>query len=228
MFSILSISLLILGIAAGPLYCYFLIRNKKVWSVILLILLFALGLGLSVLIFFSTGTFFVAATTCLLFPIALITTLIMVFWRRKQLDQLASNRSLRRWYLAGVILVPLILILPFFELFGIQMGCFRLNRRAAQPIITALDEYQRDNEKYPEVLDDLVPKYLDLVPHGSCSPHSRPEYEPLEFEIQVCSNEDVPILTIPIGTGEWIQRYNLETGDWARISFLDGACSYLK
>lgn len=108
------------------------------------------------------------------------------------------------------------------------MACFGLNKHAAQPIIAALDEYQTDNEIYPEVLDDLVPEHIASIPTGRCAPFSRSEYDPLNFEIDFCSPNDTPILTIPISSGEWIQRYNLETGLWARISFLDGACSYLE
>lgn len=228
MFSFLIISLLILGLGAGPIYCAFLFKNQKGWLIGLLGVLIASGQALSIYIFFSTGTFFVAGVTCLLFPIALIAALIMLFWRKNYQEQLASDRSLRHWYWAGMILIPIILVLPFFELLWIQRACFGLNRHAAQPIISALEEYHAENGNYPETLDELVPEYFASLPPGRCAPFSSSNSEKLKFEINICQPDDIPILTVPIGSGEWIQRYNLGTGDWARISFLDGACSYLE
>jgi hypothetical protein len=222
------ISLTILGLAAGPVYGYFLLKNQKAWNTVLLVVLFALGLGLSFYIFFSTGTFFVAGVTCLMIPLALIVLLFMLFWRRKHLERMESDQAFRRGYWAGTILIPLILALPFFELFWIRVACFELNQRSATPIIAAMETYKNAQGDYPGEIEALVPDYLASTPAGRCAPFSNSEMTKLDFDISTCTPGDVTILSVPIGSGEWIQRYNLKTGLWSRASFLDGACSYLK
>ena len=228
MLSVLLISLFVLGLASGPIFGYFLLRNQKIGNVALMVILFVLGLGLAFLIFFSTGTFFVSGITCLLIPFALIVLLIFLYWRKNHKESIESDRVFRRWYWLGAILTPLILTLPFFEIFMIQAACVNLNQRAAAPIIAALESYKNSHGDYPEELDDLMPEFLDTIPAGRCAPISKSEYDKPIFDITICTPEDVTILTVPIGSGEWIQRYNTETGLWARISFLDGACSYLE
>jgi hypothetical protein len=47
---------------------------------------------------------------------------------------------------------------------------------AAQPLLDALEAYKRDNGRYPEELEQLVPKYLDEVPEPR-----KPLYPPLKF-----------------------------------------------
>jgi hypothetical protein len=222
------ISLTVLGLAAGPVYGYFLLKNQKVWNIVLLSALFALGLGLSFYIFFSTGTFFVAGVTCLMIPLALIVLLFMLFWRRKHMERLRNDQPFRHGYWAGAILIPLILVLPFFELFWIRVACFELNQRSAAPIIAALEAYEHAQGDYPDEIEVLVPDYLASIPAGRCAPFSSSEMTKPNFDISTCTPGDVTILSVPIGSGEWIQRYNLETGIWSRASFLDGACSYLK
>jgi hypothetical protein len=203
-------------------------KNQKIGNILLLIVLFALGLGLSFYIFFSTGTFFVAGITCLLFPLALIVLLIMLI-RRPHLMESAENKpSFGRAYWVGTILIPLLIMLPFFELFWIRMACFELNQRSAGPIVAAMEAYKQDQGNYPGELDMLVPSYIDSIPAGRCAPLSSSEMRIPNFDISTCTSEDVTILTVPIGSGEWIQRYNPESGIWSRVSFLDGACSYLK
>jgi len=222
------ISLIVLGLAAGPIYGYFLLKDQNPWNILLLVVLFALGLGLSFYIFFSTGTFFVAGVTCLLIPLALIVLLFMLFWRKRYQERLENDQAFRRGYWIGTILIPLIIVLPFFELFWIRIACFELNQQSAAPIIAAMEAYNQDQGDYPTELDALVPDYLGTIPAGRCAPISRSEMSKPHFDISTCTLGDVIILSVPIGSGERIQRYNLESGIWSRASFLDGACSYLK
>ncbi len=130
-------------------------------------------------------------------------------------------------YWLGIFLIPIILITPFFDLIILRSACFNLNQRAAQPIIIAMENYHQDLGVYPDDMSGLLPNYLSEIPAGKCTPIPNAHFDIPTFEIEQCSHEDVTILTIPIGSGEWIQRYNPETGKWATISFLDGACSYL-
>ena len=79
MLNFLAFSLVFLGLTSGPLYGFLLSKRHWVWNIILLILLFLLGFGLSFYIFFSAGTFFVAAITCLPIPAAAIAVLLLLF-----------------------------------------------------------------------------------------------------------------------------------------------------
>ena len=124
-------------------------------------------------------------------------------------------------------LIPLILITPFFDLVIFRSACFSLNKRAAAPLVSALAAYRQDREIYPEEISDLMPDYLEQIPQGRCQPLPGSSLNKPDFQIEKCRHEDATILTIPITSGEWIQRYNPETGRWATLSFLDGACSYL-
>jgi NADH:ubiquinone oxidoreductase subunit 6 (subunit J) len=216
-----------MGLAAGPLYGYHLKTRKGVRNIILVIVLLLLTLGQSAYIFFSTGTFFVAGLSCIPLPVAPIAMILLLIWRLKNKDLLQQEKKIHILYWVGFFLIPAILISPFFNLLLLRSACFSLNQRAAQPIITTMENYYKDFGVYPEELAELQPDYLAEIPAGKCTPFRGAQFEIPKFKITNCSFENVNILTIPIASGEWIQRYNPETGNWATLSFLDGECSYL-
>lgn len=226
MLNFLAFSFFALALASGPLYRFLLNKRQYLWNLILLVVLFLLSAGLSFYIFFSTGTFFVAAITCVPMPIALIAALFLFSWRRKNRELYQTEKPIRRIYWLGMFLIPIFLISPFFDLLIFRSTCFNLNQRAAQPIITAIEKY-REEIGTPLSIEVLVPEYLSEVPTGKCAPLPGSSIEKPVFKIERCTSEEVSILTIPITSGEWIQRYNIETEKWATLSFLDGACSYL-
>ena len=49
-----------------------------------------------------------------------------------------------------------------------------------------------------------------------------------EIKLVTCTPGDVTLLVVPNLAGGWPQRYNLETGKWSQISYLDGVCSFLE
>ena len=130
-------------------------------------------------------------------------------------------------YWLAVLLIPLIMVTPFFDMILFRSACFSLNQRAAEPILEAMETYHQELGVYPEVITALIPEYLDEIPAGRCKPLPGSSIAEPSFTITKCIHEDITILTIPISSGEWIQRYNPETSKWATLSFLDGACSYL-
>ncbi len=228
MLTFLTLTLVVLGLSAGPLHLSAL-KNRNRWlSLALFGSLALLGFGLAYYIFFSTGTFFVAAITCLLIPVALIAAIITIWLRSRQWETLQNNASLRRMFYLGAVLIPILLAAPFFELIAFRSLCFSLNQRSAQPLIAAVERYHTQEGAYPPSLSYLLPGYLDAIPRGKCTPLNESSFEAPAFDLYVCSPEESTILTVPIGSGEWIQRYNFESGKWATISFLDGACSYLE
>ncbi len=227
MLTLLTISLIILALASGPVVGNLLKGRNWKWVYALYLILFLLATGQAYYIFFSTGTFFVAAVTCLPLPAALIGVLYLFYWRGKNIEVYQANKSLRRMYWLGVLLVPLISLTPFFDLILLRSACFNLNQRAAGPILSAMENYHQDFGDYPEVITVLVPEYLDEIPAGRCKPLPGSSIDEPSFTITKCIQEEITILTIPIGSGEWIQRYNPESDKWAMLSFLDGACSFL-
>lgn len=225
----LMIAIFTLGLLAAPLLGYLLSQRRFGLIVGMLVLLLVSGGGLASYIFFSTGTFFISGITCLLFPLALIALLIALFWRRKNGDLLSSDIQVKRWYWVGVVLIPIILVLPFFEIFGITAACFGRNARTAEPIIAAMEAYHQDHGIYPEEINALSPQYLGEIPAGHCAPIGASTFEVPVYDISTCTYDgETTVLSIPIGSGEWIQRYNMDTGLWSRVSFLDGACSNLR
>ena len=48
------------------------------------------------------------------------------------------------------------------------------------------------------------------------------------FGLHECPPQNVKILTVYSVEFDFIQRYNLATGNWSKVSFLDGRCSYLR
>ncbi|MBT3388890.1 MAG: hypothetical protein HN413_00610 [Chloroflexi bacterium] len=229
MLATLTILLILISLASGPLYLRLLHKKNYLLAVALSGLLALLGSGLATTIFFSTGTFFVAGVTCLLIPVALISLLILRWLgQRTYANALQTNPEFRRGYWLGIIFIPILIAAPFFELSIIRSTCFRLNQGAAQGLIAAVEQYQAQQNAYPETLDALVPEYLVTIPPGKCAPLPDAGFNAPRFEILTCTPENITILIVPIGSGEWIQRYNFENGAWATLSFLDGACSYLE
>ncbi len=227
MLNVVTILLFGFALVSGPAIGTLLLNRKLGWVFVPLALLFLLAAGQAFLIFFSTGTFFVAAVTCLPLPAGFITLLYLLYWRGKNEEILQSETPVRRMFWLTMILISIILITPFFDLVILRSACFSLNKRAAAPIITAMEEYHQEYGDYPEHISSLSPDYLDSIPQGRCQPLPGSSLTKPTFNIEKCIHEDTTILTIPITSGEWIQRYHPETGQWATLSFLDGACSYL-
>ena len=227
MLNVITILLFVIALISGPAIGLLLLNRKFGWIFTFLAFLLLLAAGQAYLIFFSTGTFFVAAVTCLPLPAGFITLLYLVFWRNKHEEVTQSDKSIRRMFWLTALLIPLILITPFFDLVIFRSACFSLNKRAAAPIISALEEYHQEFGTYPEQISNLAPDYLSQIPMGKCQPLTGSSLTKPSFNIEKCVHEDATILTIPITSGEWIQRYNPGTGHWATLSFLDGACSYL-
>ena len=228
MLTILTICLILFSLASGPLYLQLLHKKAYGLTAALPGLLILLGGGLATIIFFSTGTFFAAGVTCLLIPVALMALILMIGLRRKYTEALQDDHRFQRGYWLGIVLIPALIAAPFFELAGIRSICFGSNQRAAQGLIAAVEQYQNEQGAFPETLDALVPGYLPAIPAGKCAPLPEAGFNAPAFEILTCTPENITILVIPIGSGEWIQRYNFENGLWATLSFLDGACSYLE
>ncbi len=148
---------------------------------------------------------------------------IVLFQFRKQ-----KNRII--WYLVYAISAVFLFFLMKWPLPVSRQDnsqCDQLNRQEIEKIVSALDSYRAEYGEYPQDLAVLVPTYLPLLP----VPHCFEKYSDLTEtkrgfgesvtmglpRFVICNNS----VAIPVITFGWLQMYDLETGEWSRISFLD-------
>lgn len=136
-----------------------------------------------------------------------------------------------RWYLgytAGSIVLCFLMGVPLLVSKNNTKQCNQLNQEEINGIVKSLNTYRTEHGDYPEELDMLVPTYLSSLP----VPHCFENYGDLKaskgFGESATTSVKLPIfvkcgnfITIPVITYGWLQRYDLETNEWSRISFLD-------
>jgi hypothetical protein len=175
---------------------------------------------------FGTGTV-VFLVSCLSAPLAVIPLSVYLFLRRKHFARAVGDDTLkRRLYVVGGILL---IALPFTPAAGTNAMsgyCDGQIEQAGNPIVQAMNQYRQANGYYPSTMDTLVPAYLGRVPTApSCLGKDN---KSVKYEIQTCS-ESVTLLTAkPSFDDADDLRYNFATGNWSGISFLDGACNFLR
>lgn len=95
---------------------------------------------------------------------------------------------------------------------------------------------------YLEDLEALVPAYIPALPSARCfapyqwfggsDSYQRFHWSSLwtdgEFRLHKCPTEKVTLLIVPSVLFDFIQRYNLMTGNWSRTSLLDGTCTFVR
>jgi hypothetical protein len=165
-----------------------------------------------------------------------VTVLIFRF-QAKHFDQAVSaDLNRRRRFQAAMLLLPALqLSAPVIGLCYAR-SCDLFNRRAAQPIVAALESYHQEQGRYPFLpgrhrsdLQFLVPRYLDAIPTRACkSPFGRPNSYPVDddWSLYFCTNSpgQETILLIPVVGTDSQQVYNPETKTWSRANALDGFC----
>lgn len=203
---------------------------RRIWLVIPFLALLLLWAVIGpVVLAYSFGGGFGPGTmvTLLTFPADLLALVILIIGGIIVFIRLRKTKSQRGRYLAYYLVGSvLILSLPLVPVIGggmIRGRCDKLNRDVGDTIVVALEAYKETHGEYPQTLDQLVPEYLPAVPTLHCFD----KYE-REIELVTCTPENVTLLVVPDLAGGWPQRYNLETGEWSQISFLDGVCSFLE
>ena len=192
MLNVITIALFGLALVSGPAIGLLLLNKKFSWVFAIFGLLALLAAGQAYVIFFSTGTFFVAAVTCLPLPAGFLTLLYLLYWRAKNEEVLQSEQPVRRMFWLTAVLIPMILITPFFDLVLFRSACFSLNKRAAAPIVSALSTYRQDVGAYPEHISDLSPGYLEQIPQGRCQPLPGSSLTKPAFQIEKCRHKMPP------------------------------------
>jgi hypothetical protein len=212
-----------------PLYVFLLWKTTR-GAIVYLVFLIAFSIYMA---FFSARNFggafgagmAFACLSALLVPISLIVLLLLRRpFRRKYADDLIR----RRLYVVGGVIIILVQIFPILGSYSIDKACYAATRGNASPLISAVQRYEQDIGQYPSEVQDLLPMYISQIPAPACLWLSGDTYrEQTGFEITACRNGSVLLTTISLD-GSSIERYNFATGNWSSISFLDGACSYLR
>lgn len=220
---------LIISVAAVPVFIFLIWKYPVRWTVALLI-----GLTLeSILVAFYTVYAFGGAfgpgivLFCLSPLIMFVAFLILLGARQPFLRAYPTDKIRQRVYLLGGLFVIGLQASPMLGNFAIDATCFTLTQQRAGPMITALETYRQDQGHYPEDLALLTPTYLPALPTPACSWLSENQGLAKGFALEQCQ-DDVWLLTVSSVGRSSIQRYNLSTGNWSSISFLDGACNFLR
>ena len=137
-----------------------------------------------------------------------------------------DDLSRRRLYLIGLVLVPLVQLAPWLGSRATSLSCDAMNRERAMIIVGAVADYHQANGEYPADLTALVPDYLDALLAPSCFDADVSPYTQHEYELVTCRGGQV-VSTVDAFSTDFIQRYDLATGQWSTVSFLDGVCSFL-
>jgi hypothetical protein len=117
----------------------------------------------------------------------------------------------------GLVMVITIAIPPLTYL-PIKEKCSKSNSAKIPALSQALEKYYRDNERYPEELDELVPEYLSALPKPSC--HYLCGMS-LEFRLRACEGYEPEFFVRTIDLVGY-DFYSFEDGEHSRVhSFLD-------
>jgi len=165
-----------------------------------------------------------AIMTCLVVPAGLLALVTLVVGWRNTAKVIGEDRTRKRLYIIGGLVIVALQFAPTFGNNGIGGFCDGQTMRIGNTIIDAIQRYRQAQGMYPAELAILVPDYLPSIPMHKCMGNLGRESK---FAIQRCSDE-VTLLVSQSFNGMFDVRYNFKTGNWSMISFLDGACSFLR
>lgn len=223
---VILLTLLVVNLALLPLFVILIRKTSARWVIVFLgaaalfgvlnalftVLSFGGAFGPGVLLFFSA---------CLIAPVSFL--LLLILWRSTG-RVLGNDRGRRVLYWAGGLSVIVLQAAPLLGNLGIGGYCDRQTERVGDTIVAAVREYQANTGNYPASLQELIPKYLNQLPTSSCLGAAGPT---AEFRLEQCRPAPM-LLTTRSFDGARVIRYNFATGNWSAISFLDGACSFLR
>ncbi len=219
----------IIPFAAAPIFLFLVWKSPK-------LALFFLGLLIPAGIFsafFTVYTFGGAfGPGILLFCLGIlsppISLIVLLAGRRALLRKFPEDSRRRKLLVAGGLVLTFFCAAPLASSTLINPTCFRLTQRQGDQIVEAMEDYRQVEGDYPASLDALIPGYLPALPKPACEWFAyRPGGIGRHFELLQCSTGEL-LLTNASADGVTIERYNFVTGNWSAISFLDGACSFLR
>jgi hypothetical protein len=244
---ILVVVPLVLGAAAALIYIFLISRSYLGLATGFLVLLAIMSLVTAVNLTFGMGSgMFGRLLTCLVLPATAASLIVFIAARSRFFRSAGQDKRLRRWYLVGFVLVPFLQFFPFIGELFIGQACDALHRQTGETIVAALEAYRDDFGAYPDDLEDLAPRYIDEIPSPRCFSafgwFERSDSDQADtlsgtgpksavaegFKLHECDPQKAKIVTVYSVEYDFILRYNLATGNWSRVSFLDGRCSFLR
>jgi hypothetical protein len=234
----------LLGAGPGLVFVWLIRRRRLPLARALLAVVALASVAMALNLTYGIGVgIFGGAFSCLVLPAVGMSLIAAIATRASTWRLARGDPARRRLYLVGAVLIPLLQLAPLPGEITIVAACDALNRSEGDAIVRALHTYRQDHDAYPDTLQALVPGYLLDLPTPHCiAPfgwfHKQDVYDWMpgsdilstgstQFELERCTRERATLLTLPSIRFEFIQRHNLDTGSWSRVSFLDGVCSYL-
>ena len=178
------------------------------------------GFGPGAILFFGT------------FIMGLVTAFILFDRRSLIKERENANDDTRKFLIPLKLILVFTQFLPLLGSSAFYRTCDSLYRRQAKGLISAIENYYQNNDKYPDNLEVLIPEYISEIPKPLCL---QPYYWIGQFDgtdikdsyhILDCGKKR--LLAVPTTSLGWIDRYDFATRSWSRADFLDGYCSYLE
>ena len=155
----------------------------------------------------------------------------------RQTESLSALHEFSKLRFSVGVIIVLTQFVPLPGTLIFAKGCDLLNRQIPSGLTIALYEYQQDNNKYPEKLESLVPSYINSLPSLMClKPYdivfkfidgSRSQDKSVaRYSLLNC--KETTYLTVPGTLLGDLQRYDLASGRWTIIDFLDNECAYIQ
>ena len=231
--------LLLTGPAAAALVVALINRGRRraLWAFWILLACATLLLGFTIA--YTFGDFFpgLGCFATLWTPAAIVLTVLVFHRQVRRLNDTADAHATRSrgCYAPLLALIILQLAAPLLAL-GYAQSCALINRRAARPIIAALESYRRAHGHYPrpdsrsqQDLGVLVPEHLKAIPPLACkTPLSRKDRASTsdDWHLYSCTNSpgQETLLLVPLIGTDSVQIYDPETEQWTRGNAFDGFC----
>jgi hypothetical protein len=219
---------LVIHLASIPVFIALLWKGSVKAAVVWLAFLLPESVAAVLLSVYAGGMFGLGSVLLCLSPFTVLISLLLLLIPLSRFSRaFAEDRPRRRFYILGGLLIIALQVSVFAGHFGVRSACFAQTRSRARPVIAAVEAYRQEHDRYPQELDAVIPAYLPSLPSAACGWLVSSEHTDREFALKQC-DPDVTLLNLDSLDGDSIQRYNFATGNWSSVSFLDGACSYLR
>lgn len=187
--------------------------RRFVWIGIGLIAVVSVITSISFLGGCGPGTWIFVGSLCLI-PISLLVVLINIrnFVKVRNADTPLKWRWLAACTAIGIAASPLAGRV-------INGACDEIHIQQVQPIVTTLQNYNTVMGYYPDDIAQVVQP--GDRPTLSCFGDTSQRYD-------LINCDGVHVFTLDTFMGGWILRYNLNTGNWSKVDFLEGDCSFLE
>ena len=195
-------------------------QGKYLWLTLCVATLVGISCIAIIIVAYSSSYGFllslVAGVIAVLFSFVMgtITTGVVMFRAKKD----KYRKGAANFFLSCIVL-PIFCLVPPVGAAMFASECNTLHEATGDVIVRALQSYKRENEKYPENLDVLIPKYMPKLPDAQCfMPYHwrervRGETISPDYFLEKCPDGTLMLVFSNMGA-EW-RRYNLLNEHWS-------------